>query len=114
MILPAQSLRTVLAGGVQVKEDGSPAGGAGIFLIRSDPRLQHLDTSRVYTTADPNGLFELKCPPGDYLLFTWTAGGQPLQPIPDFVISQGATARRISLQSKEEKQIELTISKPRK
>jgi hypothetical protein len=54
------------------------------------------------------------CAPGDYLAFTWLPGGQPLQEIEDFIRAQASTARAISLQSKDQKQIELTVSRPRK
>ena len=103
-----------LSGRVQLKEDATPAGGAGVFLIPVDPKLWYSRARRIFAVADVNGLFELKCAPGEYLVFTWPAGGQPLQPVESFVQTQAATARRISLQSKEEKQVELTISAPRK
>jgi hypothetical protein len=103
-----------LTGRVQWAEDGSPAAGAGVLLVRADRKLWHLRSSRCFENADPSGAFALKCPPGDYLAFTWTAGGQPLEAIGDFLRSNAATARRVSLQSKEEKQIELTVSRPRK
>ena len=103
-----------VTGRVQWKEDGSPAGGAGVLLVRSDPKLWSLRSSRWFVNADPAGVFALKCPPGDYLAFTWPAGGQPLEAIGDFLRAQAATARTISLQSKEEKQIELTLTRPRK
>lgn len=103
-----------LAGRVQWKEDGSPAAGAGVLLVKADPKLWHLRSSRCFASADPTGAFESKCAPGDYLAFTWPAGGQPLETIGDFLRAHAATARRILLQSKEEKQIEFTLSRPRK
>jgi hypothetical protein len=103
-----------LTGRVQWKEDASPAAGAGVLLVRADPKLWHLRSSRWFVSADPMGAFALKCPPGDYLAFTWPAGGQPLEAIGDFLRAQAGTARRVSLQSKEEKPVELTLSRPRK
>jgi hypothetical protein len=103
-----------LTGRVQWKEDGSPVGGAGVLLVRADPKLWHLRSSRWFASADPNGAFALRCPPGDYLAFTWPMGGQPVEVVEDFIRSQAPTARPVSLQSKEEKQIELTLSRPRK
>ena len=103
-----------LSGRVLWKEDGSPAAGAGVLLVKADPKLWHLRSSRWFEPADPSGAFALKCPPGDYLAITWPAGGQPLEAVEDFLRAHVATARRISLQSKEEKQIELTLSRPRK
>jgi len=103
-----------LTGRVQWKEDGSPVAGAGVLLVRADPKLWNLRSSRWFVNADAAGVFALQCPPGDYLAFTWSAGGQPLEAIGDFLRAQAATARPVSLQSKEEKQIELTVSRPRK
>jgi hypothetical protein len=103
-----------LSGRVQVKEDGSPAGGAGVLLVKADPKLWHLQSSRFFAAADANGMFEMRCPPGDYVVITWPAGGQPVQDVEGFVRSQAPAARTVSLQSKEEKQIELTLAPPRK
>lgn len=103
-----------ISGRVQWKEDGAPAGGAGVLLVRADPKLWNMRSSRWFENADPSGAFTLKCPPGDYLAFTWPVGGQPLEAIGDFLRAHAATAQRISLQSKEEKQIEFTLSRPRK
>lgn len=103
-----------LTGRVEWKEDGSPAAGAGVLLVKADPKLWRLRSSRLFESADSSGAFALKCPPGDYLVFTWPVGGQPLEAIEDFLRAHAATARRVSLQSKEEKQVELTLSRPRK
>jgi len=103
-----------LAGRVLWKEDGSGVAGAGVLLVKADRTLWRSPSSRWFATADPTGSFQLKCPPGDYLVFTWPTGGQPLQAMSDFLRAQAATARTISLQSKEEKQIELSVAKPKK
>ena len=108
-----QGLAT-LTGRLQTKDDGAPATGGGVLLIKSDPKLWHLRSSRVFAMTNATGEFKLRCAPGDYLVFAWPAGGQPLQAIEDFVRAQAATARTISLQSKEEKQIELTVVRQRK
>ena len=97
-----------LSGRVQSSEGGTPAAGAGVLLVRADPALWHLQSLRLFATTDPNGAFTLQGPPGEYLLFTWDVRNRPLQKIEDFVRSQAANARRITLLSKEEKQIELT------
>jgi hypothetical protein len=99
---------------VQSSEGGTPVAGAGVLLVRADPALWHLQSLRLFATTDPNGAFTLECPPGEYLLFTWDVRNRPLQKIEDFVRSQAANARRITLLSKEEKQIELTIAPPKK
>ena len=111
MSLTSQTIRIIF---VTWKEDGSPVGGAGVLLVRSDSKLWQLRSSRCFVNADPPGVFALKCPPGDYLAVTWPAGGQPLEAIGDFLRAQAGTARTISLQSKEQKQIELTLTRPRK
>jgi hypothetical protein len=103
-----------LTGRMQSKENGSPAASGGVLLVKSDPKLWHLSTSRVFAMTNAAGEFRVRCAPGDYLLFSWPAGGEPLQSIEDFVRAQAATARPISLASKEEKQIELTVARPRK
>jgi hypothetical protein len=103
-----------LTGRVQWKEDASPVAGAGVLLVKADPRLWHLRSSRRFESADSSGAFVLKCPPGDYLAITWPIGGQPLEAIEDFLRAHAATAQRISLRSKEEKQIEFTLNRPRK
>jgi hypothetical protein len=103
-----------LSGRVQAKEDGSPAAGAGVLLVKADPKLWHLRSSRCFAAANANGAFEMRCAPGEYLVITWPAGGQPAQDVEGFVRSQAPTARTVSLQSKEEKQIELTLAAPRK
>jgi len=113
LITVGQGLAT-LTGRVQLKDDGSPAAGGGVLVIKSDPKLWHLRSSRVFAMTNANGEFKLRCAPGDYLVFAWPAGGQPLQSIEDFVRAQAGTARPISLQSKEEKQIELTVVRQRK
>lgn len=98
-----------LMGRVQVGEGGSPSVGAGVLLVRADSTLWHLQSLRYFTTTDANGAFVLECPPGEYLVFTWDPRNRPLQKLEDFIRSQAANARRITL-GKEEKQIELTIS----
>lgn len=103
-----------LTGRVQFKEDGSAASGAGVLIIKTDARLWRSSSSRYFTNTDLAGAFTLTCAPGDYLVFTWPAGSQPVQPIRDFVQSQASAARTVSLRSKEEKQIELTVTRPRK
>jgi hypothetical protein len=103
-----------LKGRVQLKEDGTPAAGAGVLLMQADPKLWHLQSSRCFANTDATGGFAVTCAPGDYLVFTWPAGGPPLEAVEDFIRAQAATARTISLQSKEEKQIELTLVRPRK
>ena len=108
-----QGLAT-LTGRLQTKDDGAPATGGGVLLIKSDPKLWHLRSSRLFAMTNATGEFKLRCAPGDYLVFAWPAGGQPLQPIEDFVRAQAGTARTVSLQSKEEKQIELTVVRQRK
>jgi hypothetical protein len=104
----------ILNGRAQLSESGSPAAGAAVLLVRADPALWHLQSLRVFTATDANGAFKLECPPGDYLVFAWDSRNRPLQKIEDFVRSHAANARRITLQSKEEKQIELTIAAPKK
>ncbi|HEX5965203.1 MAG TPA: carboxypeptidase-like regulatory domain-containing protein [Pyrinomonadaceae bacterium] len=103
-----------LTGRVRYKEDGAPVGGGGVLLVKADPKLWHLRSSRCFGNTDATGEFEVVCAPGDYLAFTWPPGGQPLQEIEDFIRAQASTARAVSLQSKESKQIELTVSRPRK
>jgi hypothetical protein len=55
----------------------------------------------------------VECPPGDYLVFTWAAGNQPAQSMAEFIKKHAGTARRITLQKDEQKQIELTVAKPK-
>ncbi len=104
----------VLSGRVQFKEDESVVAGGGVLLMKADSKLWHLRSSRRFAMTNAAGEFKLSCAPGEYLVFTWPAGAQPLQSIEEFVRLHAATARTISLQSKEEKQIELTVAKPRK
>ena len=103
-----------LTGRVQFDHDGSLAGGAGVLLVRSDPELWYLQSSRVFASTDPAGEFFMTCPPGDYLVFTWPAEDQPMQAVQEFVRSHLASARRITLQSREEKRIDFTVTKPKK
>lgn len=103
-----------LSGRVQFKEDGSPSAGGGVLLVKADSKLWHLRSSKRFAMTNAAGEFKVSCAPGDYLVFTWPAGAQPWQTIEQFVRMNAATARTVSLQSKEEKQIELTLSGPRK
>ncbi|HET8782301.1 MAG TPA: carboxypeptidase-like regulatory domain-containing protein [Pyrinomonadaceae bacterium] len=103
-----------LSGRVQLKEDGSPAAGAGVLLVKADPKLWHLGSSRTFVNADALGTFKLKRAPGDYLVFTWPSGGQPLGSIVQFTRAQASTARTVSLQDKDEVQINLTVRATRK
>lgn len=103
-----------LSGRVQFKEDGSPSAGGGVLLVKADPKLWHLRSSKRFAMTNAAGEFKVSCAPGDYLVFTWPAGAQPWQTIEQFVRMNVSTARTVSLQSKEEKQIELTLSRPRK
>lgn len=104
----------VLTGRVQFKEDESIVAGGGVLLMKADPKLWHLRSSRRFEMTNAAGEFKVSCPPGEYLVFTWPAGAQPVQSIEEFVRSHASTARTISLQSKEERQIELTVAKSRK
>ena len=98
-----------VTGRAQSSESGAPAGGAEVLLVPSDPALWHLQSLHFFKTTDANGAFRLECPPGDYLLFSWDSRNRPAQRVESYVRSHAANARRITLQSKEEKQIELTI-----
>ena len=95
-----------LKGRVQSSEGGSPVAGGGVLLVRADPTLWHLQSLRYFTTTDANGEFVLECPPGEYLVFTWDPRNRPVQKLEDFIRSQAANARRITL-GKDEKRIEL-------
>lgn len=112
-ITVAKGLAT-LGGRLVFTEGGSPAGGGGVLLVKADPALWRLPSLRVFTVTNPAGEFTLKCAPGDYLVFTWPAGGQPMQTIQEFVQRNAASARRITLQSREEKRLDLTVAKPKK
>jgi hypothetical protein len=103
-----------LTGRVHFKEDESVVAGGGVLLVKTDSKLWHLRSSRRFAMTNAAGEFALSCAPGEYLVFTWPAGAQPFQSIEEFVRLHASTARTVSLQSKEEKQIELTVSKPRK
>ena len=102
-----------LRGRVQFKEDGSPSAGGGVLLVKADSKLWHLRSSKRFAMTNAAGEFKVSCAPGDYLVFTWPAGAQPWQTIEQFVRMNASTARTVSLQSKEEKQIELTTAKPK-
>lgn len=109
----ATGLATV-GGRVLFSEGGGLASGSGVLFVRADQSLWHLDSSRVFVAANAAGEFELRCAPGDYLVFTWPAGGQPYQAIDVFVRSQSANAKRVTLQSKEDRRIDLTVVKPKR
>jgi hypothetical protein len=68
----------------------------------------------VFVLANADGEYRLQCAPGEYLAFTWPAGGQPLQSLETFLRAQAPSAKRISLQSEEGKQFDLTVVKPKK
>jgi hypothetical protein len=103
-----------VSGVASLGEGGSPAAGAGVLLVPADPALWHLQSLRAFATTDANGAFTLRCAPGDHLLFSWESRNRPLQKIEDFVRSQAANAKRITLQSKEEKRIDVTIPAAKK
>ncbi len=103
-----------VSGVARLSEGGAPAAGAGVLFIPADQALWHSQSLRGFTTTDANGAFSLRCPPGDYLLLTWDAANRPLQSVEDYVRAQAANARRVTLQSKAEKQLDLTIVSPRK
>jgi hypothetical protein len=103
-----------VTGRVHWNDDASVAGGAGVLLVKADRTLWHLRSSRWFAAADATGSFALKCPPGNYLVFTWPAGGQPVEAVADFLRAQAGSARTVSLESKQEKQLDLTVTRPRK
>ena len=102
-----------LSGRVSFGEGGVPAVGSGVLLVKADPALWHSPTSRALAIVNAAGEFVIECPPGDYVVFTWAAGNQPAQSMDEFIRTQAISARRISLQKDEEKQIELTVAKPK-
>jgi hypothetical protein len=102
-----------LSGRAQLGEGGKPVAGAGVLLVPADQALWHMKSLRCFASADSNGEFKLQCPPRDYLLFTWAPQNKPIQNLDAYVRAQAANARRITLQSKEEKQLELTITTKR-
>lgn len=102
-----------LTGRVRFNEGGSLAGGSGVMIIKADPALWQSPSARMFTLTNAAGEFELQWPPGDYLVFTWAPGNQPVQSVAEYLRTHGASARRITLQSGEEKQIELTGVKPK-
>ncbi|HEX6045584.1 MAG TPA: hypothetical protein VFZ22_13920, partial [Pyrinomonadaceae bacterium] len=99
-----------LSGRVQLSAGGKDAAGAGVLLAPADPALWRLASLRRFTTTNASGEFMLRLPPRDYLVFTWASGDQPLQNLEDFVRAQAGNARRITLHSKEEKQLDLTLT----
>ena len=102
-----------LSGRVLFGEGGAPAVGSGVLLVKADPALWHSPTARALAIVNAAGEFVMECPPGDYVVFTWAAGNQPAQSMDEFIRAQATSARRISLQKDEEKQIELTVAKPK-
>lgn len=102
-----------LSGRTLFNEGGSLAGGSGVLLIKADPALWHSPSARVFARTNAAGEFTLQCPPGDYLVFTWAPGNQPVQPVDEYARTHVASARKITLQSGEQKQIELTVVKPK-
>jgi hypothetical protein len=102
-----------LSGRMLFSEGGSPAVGSLVLLVKADPALLLLPTARVLAMADAAGEFFVECPPGEYLVFTWAAGNHPPQSSAEFIRTHAASARRITLQKDEEKQIELTVAKPK-
>lgn len=103
----------VLSGRILSSEGGSPAAGGGVLLVKADPAFWQSQTARALAIANATGEFEMRCPPGDYLVFTWAAGNQPAQSIPELIRTHAANARRLTLQKDEQKQIELTVPKPK-
>jgi hypothetical protein len=108
-----QGLAT-LSGRAVFNEGGELAGGIGVLVVEADPALWHSPSAHVFSLTDPAGEFSLQITPGDYLVFTWAKGNQPVQPVPEYVRANAGSARRITLQSREQKQIELTVVKPKK
>ena len=102
-----------LSGRALFSEGGSPAVGSGVLLVKADPALLQSTTARALAIVNAAGEFFVECPPGDYLIFTWAAGNQPPQSTAEFIRTHAASARRITLQKDEEKQIELTVAKPK-
>jgi hypothetical protein len=102
-----------LSGRALLSEGGSPAVGSGVLLVKADPALLQSTTARALATVNAAGEFFLECPPGDYLVFTWAAGNHPPQSMAEFIRTHAPTARRITLQRDEEKQIELIVAKPK-
>lgn len=120
---------STVRGVVVYADTGRPLRFAGISLIAdvggdeyegaSDKRgqfeLAHVPAGRyVLILHAPGVLKPERYTPGDYLVFTWAAGGQPYQSLEAFVQSQAPNAKRISLQSGEEKRMELTVVKPKR
>jgi hypothetical protein len=101
-------------GRVLFNDNGGLAGGSGVLFVRADPALWHLESSRSFALANADGEYEVLCPPGDYFVVTWPAGGQPGQSLEVFLRAQAPAAKRISLQSEEAKQLDLTVAKPKK
>jgi hypothetical protein len=102
-----------LSGRTLFNEGGSLAGGNGVLLIKADPSLWHSPNARFFAVTNPAGEFTLRCPPGDYLIFTWAPGNQPVHSVAEYARTNAASARRITLQISEEKQIELSVVKPK-
>jgi hypothetical protein len=102
-----------LSGRAVFSEGGSPAVGGGVLLVKADAALWQSPTARALAIVNAAGEFVVQCPPGNYLVFTWAAGNQPAQSMEEFIRTSATSARRISLQKDEEKQIELTVEKPK-
>ena len=95
-------------------KDGTPAAGNRVLLLRTDPKLWHLRTARLFAMTNHAGEFVVRGAPGEYMVFAWSGATQAAPTIEALVKSQAATVRRITLQPNDEQKIEFTITPPEK
>jgi hypothetical protein len=104
----------IMSGNVISRGDKSVAGNSGILLVPVDPSLWHLRALRVFTRAKTNGEYAIRCPPGEYLLFTWRAGNDPVQAIENFIRTNASTAQRVVVSKDEIKKMDLWVESQRR
>jgi hypothetical protein len=83
-------------------------------LVPVDPSLWHLRALRVFARAKANGEYALRCPPGEYLMFTWRPGNEPVQAIENFIRTNASTAQRVIFSKDEIKKMDLSVESPRR
>src|ERR1044072_1212381 len=102
--------RATLAGRITASEGGGHVGGAGVLLVPADEKLWPVRGARIFGRSNAEGVYFVNGAPGDYLVFIWSPKDEPTQSIEEYVRSRSASARRISLQPDESKQVDLIVN----
>ena len=87
---------------------GEGVAGAGVVFVPVDQRRRNIRSMWKLARANAEGRFSMRLAPGDYFAFSWSLANEPKVPLESYVRTPLPNTRRLTLQPKETRNVELT------